>query len=87
MRAQLCKIIIEYTLSVHATAIAGNTRRNFMLGAIETVHFMSGIFSSFNELSSQVIGIPVTAWTPCQYYNLHFIICFIVKQFSRAGQT
>lgn len=82
MRTQFLKIVTEYTLTVHTATVAGDARRDLALGAIETVHLVSGFFYSLDELPGQMVGIPVPARTSCQYYYFHFLIRFIIQQFG-----
>ena len=82
MRTQFLEIVTEYTLPVHAATVAGDARRDLALGAIETVHLVSGFFCSLDELPDQMVGIPVPTRTSCQYYYFHFLIRFIIQQFG-----
>lgn len=82
MRTQFLKIVTEYTLTVHTATVAGDAKRDLALGAIETVHLVSGFFCSLDELPDQMVGIPVPTRTSCQYYYFHFLIRFIVQQFG-----
>lgn len=82
VRTKQPKIVVEYTLTVHSATVAGDAERNLVLGAIEMVHLVSGFFRTLDELSGQMIGIPVPARTSCQYYYFHFLIRFIVQQFG-----
>ena len=82
VRTKLPEIVVEYTLTVHSATVAGDAGRNLALGAIEMVHLVSGFFRTLDELSGQMIGIPVPARTSCQYYYFHFLIRFIVQQFG-----
>lgn len=61
VRTKLPEIVVEYTLTVHSATVAGDAGRNLVLGAIEMVHLVSGFFRTLDELSGQMIGIPVPA--------------------------
>ena len=61
VRTKLPEIVVEYTLTVHSATVAGDAGRNLALGAIEMVHLVSGFFRTLDELSGQMIGIPVPA--------------------------
>lgn len=73
VRTKQPKIVVEYTLTVHSATVAGDAGRNLVLGAIEMVHLVSGFFRTLDELSGQMIGIPVPARTSCQYYYFIFL--------------